>query len=54
LELTPCAFSENLLPEIAQNPALEVLGDPEPIEMDPQGNFLTSLFTAEDLAAAHH
>ncbi len=54
LELTPCAFSENLLPEIAKNPTLEVLGDPETIEMDPQGNFLTSLFTAEDLAAAHH
>ena len=54
LELTPCAFSENLLPEIAKDPTLEVLGDPETIEMDPQGNFLTSLFTAEDLAAAHH
>lgn len=54
LELTPCAFSENLIPAIAKNPTLEILGEPETIELDPQGNFMTSLFTAEDLAAAHH
>ncbi len=54
MELTPLALSENLLPEIAKNPILEVISDPEAIELDPQGNFLTSLFAAEELAAARH
>jgi hypothetical protein len=54
MELTPLALSENLLPEIAKNPLLEVISDPETIELDPQGNFLTSLFAAEELAAARH
>lgn len=51
--LTPIALSENLLPQITANPMLEVIGDPEEIELDPQGNFLTSLFAAEELAARH-
>jgi len=54
MELTPLALSENLLPEIAKHSLLSVISDPEPIELDAQGNFLTSLFSAEDLTAAGH
>jgi hypothetical protein len=54
MELTPLALSENLLPEIAKLPLLTVISDPEPIELDPQGNFLTSLFGVEDLTGARH
>ena len=54
MELTPLALSENLLPEIAKHPLLTVISDPEPIELDPQGNFLTSLFGVEDLTGARH
>ena len=52
-ELSPLALSENLLPQIKQRPDLEILGDPETIELDAAGNFLTTLFEAHDLAHSH-
>lgn len=53
LQLTPCAFSENLLPQIKANSQLEILGDPEEIELDSQGNFRTTLFSPADSLASH-
>ena len=38
LELGALAFSENLLPEIQENPMLEVIDGPRPMEFDAQGN----------------
>ncbi len=38
MELGLIAFSENLWPELSQNPALEKLGGPRPLEFDQNGN----------------
>jgi len=53
LELSPLALSENLLPQIKERPDLEVLGEPEAFELDPAGNFRTTLFNPHDLASSH-
>jgi hypothetical protein len=53
LELSPLALSENLLPQIKANPDLEIISDPEEFELDPAGNFRTTLFSAHDLAHHH-
>ena len=52
LELTPIALSENLRPEIEQNPLLETIDGPMPIEFDGTGN-LESVLTGQPVAAAH-
>jgi hypothetical protein len=43
LELSPLVLSENLLPVIRQDPALEVVGDPRPMEYDADGNLVNLL-----------
>jgi hypothetical protein len=43
LELGLLALTENLLPVIQENPALEILGDPFPLEFDASGDFLPAL-----------
>ncbi len=43
LDLSPLALSANLLPIIEANPALEILGDPIPMEFDAKGD-LVSVF----------
>ena len=43
MELSRLAFSENLLPEIRENPDLEILGPPCEIPFDPLGNLLSPL-----------
>ena len=53
LELSPIALSENLLPQIKERPDLEILGEPEAFELDPAGNFRTTLFSPFELASSH-
>ena len=53
LELSPLALSENMLPQIKERPDLEILGDPEPFELDAAGNFRTTLFAAFESAVSH-
>jgi hypothetical protein len=53
LELSPLALSENLLPQIRERADLEIIGEPEEFELDPAGNFRTTLFSAHDLAHTH-
>jgi hypothetical protein len=38
MELRELALSENLRAEIEANPALEIIGEPEPFPFDPEGN----------------
>jgi len=38
MELARLALSENLLPEIRRNPELEILGRPQELEFDADGN----------------
>ncbi len=50
MELGELMVSENLLPELRQNPDIEILGDPEETPFDAEGN-LVSVF--EPAAVAH-
>ncbi len=43
LELGTLALSENLRPEIAKNPMLEILGEPRNMEFDGEGNLINLL-----------
>jgi len=53
MELSPLLLSENLLPEIRNNPILEVIGDARDIEFDADGN-LEAAFEAQHEAHAAH
>jgi hypothetical protein len=50
--LSDLVLTENLLPEIRKNPALEVIGDPIPFEFDKAGN-LPELLSSEAVLQAH-
>jgi hypothetical protein len=52
LELTPLLLSENLLPQIRQNPLLEVIGEAREIQFDGEGNLVQMLESAA-LEASH-
>jgi len=49
MELGELMMSENLLPELKQNPEIEILSEPQEIEFDNEGN-LVSAFAAEAVA----
>ena len=49
MELGDLAVSENLLPELKQNPQVEILSEPRELEFDGDGN-LVSPFVAETVA----
>jgi hypothetical protein len=46
MELNLFAFSENLLPELGQNPALEILGPPQELPFDAAGDLISPLVPA--------
>ncbi|MCP5116168.1 MAG: hypothetical protein GY953_35525, partial [bacterium] len=43
MELSRCVVSENLLPQIEQDPIAEVTSDPQPLEFDETGNLVELL-----------
>ena len=47
------ALSENLSRQIAQNPDLEVVGEPRPMEFDAAGNLVDMLVPAGEVVAIH-
>lgn len=47
MELSRLALSENLLPEIEKNPDLEILGPPQELPFDEQGNLVSPLSERE-------
>ena len=47
MELSRLALSENLLPEIENNPDLEILGPPQELPFDEQGNLVSLLSKRE-------
>lgn len=47
LELSPLCLSENLLPDIQQNPQLEIVGQAHPAEFDAHGDFVPVLEPVE-------
>ncbi len=49
LELGEMMVSENLLPELRSNPQIEIVGEPQELSFDNEGN-LVSLFAAEAVA----
>jgi hypothetical protein len=49
LELGELLVSENLLPELRRNPRIEIIGEPQDLPFDSEGN-LISLFAAEAIA----
>jgi hypothetical protein len=53
MELSLLGFSENLLPELKRNPNLEILGDPRDIEFEEDGNLVSVLLQAAELAPSH-
>jgi hypothetical protein len=53
MELSPILLSENLLPEIRNNPILEVVGDGRDIEFDGDGNLEPVLEAQHEVHAAH-
>src|SRR5690606_31528897 len=40
MHLAECMVSENLLPELRQNPEIEILSEPEEMEFDRDGNLV--------------
>ena len=50
MELSLLALSENLRPQIENNPQLEILGDPREIEFDASGNLVTMLAQLGEMA----
>ncbi len=53
MELSLLGFSENLLPELKRNPNLEILGEPRDIEFEEDGNLVSVLLQAAELAPSH-
>ena len=53
LELALIALSENLRPQIEQNPSLEILGEPQPVEFDSASNLVDVLVPAGEVVATH-
>jgi hypothetical protein len=52
MELTPILLSENLRPQIEQNPLLEMIGPASEIEFDAGGNLVDRLSAAEPAVPA--
>ena len=50
MELSLLALSENLRPQIENNPQLEILGDPREIEFDTSGNLVSMLAQLGEMA----
>jgi hypothetical protein len=50
MELSLLALSENLRPQIENNPQLEILGDPREIEFDASGNLVSMLAQLGEMA----
>jgi hypothetical protein len=40
MDIAECLVSENLLPEIEQNPEIEILSGPQEIDFDSAGNLI--------------
>ncbi|MGE5644593.1 MAG: hypothetical protein ACM336_02255 [Acidobacteriota bacterium] len=53
MELGLFAFSETLLPEIKQNPNLEIVSEPRELEFNSDGNLVDVLVQAAELAPSH-
>jgi hypothetical protein len=53
LELGLVALSENLRPQIAREPNLEILGASRPMEFDAKGNLADLLVPAGEVIATH-
>jgi hypothetical protein len=53
MELGSIAFSENLWPELKQNPALEKMGEPRPLEFDQEGNLVSWVLQPTEPAPIH-
>ena len=53
MELGLLMMTENLLPEIKQNPTLEVVGEPRELEFDKDGNLLNMSAQVGELAHSH-
>ena len=53
LELTPMFFSENLRGVLEADKDLEIVGSPEQMEFDADGNLVNQLSTVHDMAPAH-
>jgi hypothetical protein len=53
MDLDELLLSENLRQEIEQNPILEVIGGPQPIEFQSDGSLVEMLASAEEQVAAH-
>jgi hypothetical protein len=53
MELSPLLLSENLLPEIRNNPILEVVGDARDIDFDSDGNLEPVLEAQHEAHATH-
>lgn len=53
MELGLFAASENLLPELKQNPDLEIVGEPRELEFTQEGNLADLLLQAVELAPSH-
>ncbi|HEX8984169.1 MAG TPA: hypothetical protein VF767_02005 [Bryobacteraceae bacterium] len=53
MELGLFAASENLFPELKQNPNLEIVGEPRELEFGPDGNLSDVLLQAMELAPSH-
>ncbi len=53
MELGSIVFSENLWPELRENPALEKVGEPRPLEFDQDGNLVSWLLQPTEPAPIH-
>jgi len=53
MELGTIAFSENLWPELKENPALEKVGEPRELEFDQEGNLVSWLLQPAEPAPIH-
>jgi hypothetical protein len=53
LELTPIALSENLRPEIENNPLLEIIDEPRDLPFDSNGNLTPAWQRSPETVAAH-
>ena len=53
MELGTIAFSQNLWPELQQNPALEKVGEPRALEFDQEGNLVSWLLQPAEPAPIH-
>lgn len=53
LELTVLKLSENLAEEIGRNPIVEIIGGPEPMEFDENGNLASTVLEAQKVGISH-